>query len=109
MTEKEKEQKDIERIIKGKPTIQFRKDTLMAIATIESGACSEFINACLIYDGTGEITTDFHSESAKALFTLAKPQLDEARSQYINATLQRINAGKKSAEARKNAQKKQDD
>lgn len=83
---------DRERIIAEKATIQFKKDTLKAIATLDHGACAEFINACLEYDDTGVIKTDFEHETAKALFTLAIPQLNDAMEQYIKGRQQRINA-----------------
>ena len=94
---------DRERIISDKVTIQFRKDTLKAVATLDHGAVAEFINACLDYDSTGEIKTDFKHESAGALFTLAIPQLDEAMEKYIKGREQRIDAGRKSAEERAKA------
>ena len=83
---------DREKIIADKATIQFKKDTLSAIATLDTGACSEFIKACLDYDNDGVIKTDFEHESAKALFILAKPQLDDAMEQYIKGRQQRIDA-----------------
>ena len=86
---------DKEKIVSEKATILFRKDTLAAIASLDHGACAEFINACLDYDSNGVIKTDFKYESAKALFTLARPQLDEAMQQYIVGREQRINAAKK--------------
>ena len=81
---------DRERIISDKCTIMFRKDTLSAIASLDSGACSEFILACLQYDTDGVIEENFKFDTAKALFTLAKPQLDEAMEQYIKCRQQRI-------------------
>ena len=83
---------DREKIISDKATIQFRKDTLQAVATLDTGACSEFINACLDYDDNGVIKTDFTHDTARALFTLAIPQLDEAMQQYIKGRQQRIDA-----------------
>lgn len=85
-------QPDREKIISEKATIQFKKDTLSAIASLDTGACSEFINACLDYDNYGVIKTDFKHETAKALFILAKPQLDDAMEQYVKGRQQRINA-----------------
>lgn len=83
---------DRERIIADKSTILFRKDTLSAIAALDDGACAEFIRACLDYD-TGEIIKEhFEHETARALFTLARPQLDEAMQQYITGRQQRIDA-----------------
>jgi hypothetical protein len=86
---------DRERIISEKTTIQFRKDTLQAIASLDKGACSEFINACLEYDSTGVIKTDFKHEAAGALFALAKSQLDDAMEQYIKGRQQKIDAIRK--------------
>lgn len=86
---------DRERIISEKATIMFRKDTLAAIASLDKGACAEFINACLDYDSSGDIKTNFKHETAKALFALAMPQLDEAMQQYIIGRQQRIDAAKK--------------
>lgn len=86
---------DRERIIAEKATILFRKDTLAAIASLDDGACAEFINACLEYDGSGEIKTDFKNETARALFAVARPQLDEAMEQYITGRQQRIDAATK--------------
>ena len=85
-------EQDRDRIIADKATIQFRKDILSAIASLDHGACSEFILACLDYDTNGVIKTEFEHETAKALFTLAKPQLDEAMEQYIKGRWQRIEA-----------------
>lgn len=86
---------DRERIIADKATILFRKDTLSAIASLDQGACAEFINACLDYDNNGVIKADFQNETARALFTLAMPQLDEAMEQYITGRQQRIDAARK--------------
>ncbi len=83
---------DREKIVSDKATIQFRKDTLQAVATLDTGACSEFINACLDYDNNGVIKTDFEHDTARALFTLAKPQLDEAMEKYVKGRQQRIDA-----------------
>lgn len=91
---------DRERIISSKATIQFRKDTLKAVATLDQGAVAEFINACLDYDSTGVIKTDFKYEAAGALFTLAIPQLDEAMAKYIKGREQRLEAARKSVEER---------
>ena len=91
---------DREQIIAQKTTIQFNKDTLKGIASLEKGACAEFINACLEYDSTGVIKTDFKHEGAQALFAVAIPQLDKAMEQYIAGREQRIEAGRKSAEKR---------
>lgn len=86
---------DREKIISEKATIQFRKDTLQAVASLDKGACAEFINACLDYDNTGVIKEDFTHESARVLFLLARTQLDESMEQYITARQQRIDAVKK--------------
>lgn len=83
---------DRERIIADKATILFRKDTLSAIAALDDGACAEFILACLDYDTFGVIKENFKHETARALFTLARPQLDEAMQQYITGRQQRIDA-----------------
>lgn len=83
---------DRERIIADKVTILFRKDILSAIASLEDGACAEFIKACLDYDSNGVIKTEFEHETVKAFFTLARPQLDEAMQQYVKGRQQRINA-----------------
>ena len=83
---------DEARIIAEKKTIQFRKDLLSAIASLDDGACSEFLKACLDYDTNGVIKTEFEHETVKAFFTLARPQLDEAMQQYVKGRQQRINA-----------------
>lgn len=84
-----------EQIIKEKVTIQFKKDTLAAIAEDDEGPCAEFIRACLDYDNTGVIKTDFRHASSKALFRLAVMQLDEYMDGYVKTVAQRIDAAGK--------------
>lgn len=79
-----------------KATIQFNKDTLRTVITLDDkSACAEFIEACLDYDDSEIIKEKFMHEGAGLMFTHAKPQLDEAKEQYNRKIQQRIDAANK--------------